>query len=114
MTLMKMKKKQRIQEIIKTMMSNDKMSLSEITSEVNLSLPKVTEIINELYKSNIVNESVFDDTPLLGRPSQKYNLNPSFGYFIGIDLGRITTNIVVLDYIQKKIYEKSFRNLIKP
>lgn len=112
MSLIKSKKTVRIKEIIKTMMSNEKMSLSEITSEVNLSLPKVTEIVNELCKSKIVNESIFDDIPLMGRPSQKYQLNPDYGYFIGIDLGRIYTNIVVLDYSQKKIHENHVETLL--
>lgn len=112
MTLVKKKKRHRIQEIIKVMMSNDKMSLSEITAYVNLSLPKVTEIINELLKSNIVNEPLLDDTPFMGRPSQKYQLNPKFGYFMGIDLGRIYTNIIVLDYKQKKIYENHIETLL--
>ena len=112
MSLMKIKKKQRIQEIIKIMMSYDKMSLSDITAEVNLSLPKVTEITNELYNSKIIAEPIFDDTPLMGRPAQKFQLNPDYGYFIGIDLGRIYTNIVVLDYSQKKIYENHLETLL--
>lgn len=112
MSLIKRKKKSRIKEIIKIMMINEKMSLSEITSGVNLSLPKVTEIVNELCESNIINEYKMDDVPLMGRPSQKFQLNPEYGYFIGIDLGRIHTNIVVLDYSQKKIHENHLDALL--
>lgn len=113
MSLLKNKKKDRIKEIIKVMMSNDKMSLSDITSKVNLSLPKVSEIVSEMLKSNLIKESIFDDTPFMGRPSQKYQLNPNYGFVIGIDLGRIYTNIIVLDYTQKKIYENHSETLLK-
>jgi predicted NBD/HSP70 family sugar kinase len=94
------------------MMCHEKMSLAEITEQVNISLPKVTEIVTELNNSQIMAEHISDDNPSMGRPSQKYHLNPSFGYFIGIDLGRITTNIVVLDYMQKKIYENHLETLL--
>lgn len=114
MTLMKEKKLQRIHEIIKAMMFHERMTLAEIVNKVNLSLPKVTEIVNELKKSGIVNELSSEDIQSMGRPSQKFQLNSGYGYFIGIDLGRVYTNIVVLDYKQNKIYEnhlEAFLNL---
>jgi len=114
MTLMKEKKLQRIHEIIKAMMFHERMTLAEIVNKVNLSLPKVTEIVNELKKSGIVNELSSEDFQSMGRPSQKFQLNSGYGYFIGIDLGRVYTNIVVLDYKQNKIYEnhlEAFLNL---
>jgi predicted NBD/HSP70 family sugar kinase len=112
MVFMKTKKKERIQEIIKTLMYHEKMTLAEITNNVNLSLPKVTEIVTELRELKIINDLLLDDLPLMGRPSQKFKLNSDYGYFLGIDLGRIHTNIVVLDYSQKKIYEDHLEPLI--
>lgn len=112
MSLLKEKKKKRIKEITKVMMSNDKMSLSDITSKVNLSLPKVTEIIKELEKRSIVEEVINEDISTMGRPSQRYRLNSNYGYFIGIDLGRIYSNFIVLDYSQKKIYENHIETLL--
>ena len=111
MTLMKEKKLQRIHEIIKAMMFHERMTLAEIVNKVNLSLPKVTEIVNELKKSGIVNELSSEDFQSMGRPSQKFQLNSGYGYFIGIDLGRVYTNLVVLDYKQNKIYENHLEKL---
>jgi len=112
MTLMKEKKKSRLQKIIRTMMNFDKMTLAEITNHVDLSLPKVTDLISDLKKCNIVNELDQEDIPKMGRPSQKFQLNPDYGFYIGIDLGRIYTNFVVLDYSQKKIYENHMETFL--
>ncbi|MEN8192325.1 MAG: ROK family protein [Bacteroidota bacterium] len=109
---MKIKKQSRLKEIIQTMMNHEKMTLAEITYNVNLSLPKVTELINELIKRNIVIENILEEVPATGRPSQKFQLNPEYGYFIGIDLGRIFTNFIVLNYSQKIIYENHIEPLL--
>ena len=109
---MKQKKKLRYNEIITSMMSFDKMTLAEITNHVDLSLPKVTEIIKELEKRNIVEGVLNEDISTMGRPSQRYRLNSNYGYFIGIDLGRIYSNFIVLDYSQKKIYENHIETLL--
>lgn len=112
MTLYKQKRNERIIELIKILMSNEKMTLAELTKLADQSLPKVTETINIMKELNIVIEFTSDDIAAMGRPSQKFKLNSSYGYFIGIDLGRIHTNFVVLDYSQKKIFENHITPLL--
>ncbi|MBK7979287.1 MAG: ROK family protein [Ignavibacteriae bacterium] len=113
MTLIKQKRNERIIEIIKILMNNEKMTLAEITKKANQSLPKVTETINLMKESNIVIEIDSDNIAAMGRPSQKFKLNSAYGYFLGIDLGRIHTNFVVLDYSQKKIFENHIPTLLQ-
>lgn len=112
MILVKEKRRNNIKEIIQVMMNNDIMSLAEITNQVSLSLPKVTEIVKGLCKLNLVNEIIDEDVITIGRPSIKFQLNSTSGYVIGIDLGRIYSNFVVLDFSQKKIYEKHTESIL--
>lgn len=112
MILVKEKRRNNIKEIIQVMMNNNIMSLAEITNQVSLSLPKVTEIVKELCKLNIVKEIIDEDTITIGRPSIKFQLNSSSAYVIGIDLGRIYSNFVVLDFSQKRIYEKHIETIL--
>lgn len=109
---MSSKKKIRSEEIIQTMMGKGPITLSEITQNTNMSLPVVTEIVAGLCKvEKLVEVNNLENTGL-GRPPAMYKLNPKASYTIGIDLGRIFTNIIVLDFAQNKIYERHFESIL--
>ncbi len=109
---MSSKKKIRSEEIMQTMMGKGPITLSEITHNTNMSLPVVTDIVADLCKMDKLIEVNDLETTGLGRPPTLYKLNPKSGYTIGLDLGRISTNIILLDFAQNKIYEKHFESIL--
>ncbi len=106
------KKKKRAKEIIRMMMGKGTITLSEITQNTNMSLPVATDVVQDLCKMEKLIEVNDIEATGLGRPPVMYKLNPKAGYTIGIDLGRVSTNIIVLDFSQKQIYEKHFHSIL--
>lgn len=95
----------RCQEIICVMMGKEPLTLPEITSLVNISLPIVTTVVNELVNTGKFLQIMDSEKQQAGRPPALFSLNPATGYTIGAELGRVHSNYVVLDYNQNKIYE---------
>lgn len=95
----------RCTEIINVMMGKDAMTLPEITTLVNISLPIVTNVVNDLVNSGELIQLPDLDKQQAGRPAALFKINPEAAYTIGAELGRIYSNFVVLDYSQNKIFE---------
>lgn len=93
-------------------MGKGALTLPELTSYVNISLPIVTEVINQLVRLGKVEEITEIEKPQAGRPPTLYQLNPKAGYTIGVELGRIYSNFVVLDYAQTKIHESHYESIL--
>ncbi|MBO5499586.1 MAG: ROK family transcriptional regulator [Bacteroidales bacterium] len=97
-------------------------SLADLSKELNTSIPTITKLVGEL-----MDEGFLVDMGKLGtnggrRPSI-YGLNPSAGYFVGVDVRRQSVSIAVtdfkgqmIDYLQEFTFivensELSFRKL---
>lgn len=97
-------------------------SLADLSKELNTSIPTITKLVGEL-----MDEGFLVDMGKLGtnggrRPSI-YGLNPSAGYFVGVDVRRHSVSIAVtdfkgqmIDYLQEFTFvvensESSFRTL---
>lgn len=97
-------------------------SLADLSKELNTSIPTITKLVGEL-----MDEGFLVDMGKLGtnggrRPSI-YGLNPSAGYFVGVDVRRQSVSIAVtdfkgqtIDYLQEFTFvvensESSFRKL---
>lgn len=71
--------------------------LSDLSKELNTSIPTITKLVSELIDEGFLEEVGKMDTSGGRRPSI-YGLNPSVGYFVGIDVRRKFLNIAVTDF----------------
>ncbi len=79
-------------KIITTFFYNQNSTIAELAKELNLSIPTVTKLVNEMVEEGILNDYGKSDSKS-GRKPSTYGLNPQSGYFLGIDIKRDVVNI---------------------
>lgn len=72
-------------------------SLADISRELNSSIPTITKLVGELIDEGYLEDMGKIDTTGGRRPSI-YGLNPSAGFFTGIDINRDGVRISVTDF----------------
>lgn len=72
-------------------------SLADISRELNSSIPTITKLVGELIKDGYLEDMGKIDTSGGRRPSI-YGLNPSAGFFAGIDINMGEVKIAVTDF----------------
>lgn len=72
-------------------------SLADISRELNSSIPTITKLVGELIDEGYLEDMGKIDTTGGRRPSI-YGLNPSAGFFTGIDISRDGVRISVTDF----------------
>lgn len=72
-------------------------SLADISRELNSSIPTITKLVGELIKDGYLEDMGKIDTSGGRRPSI-YGLNPSAGFFTGIDINMDEVKIAVTDF----------------
>lgn len=76
---------------------NGSSTITDLSKELDLSIPTVTKLITEM-----VNDGYIDDYGKLetngGRHPNLYGLNPESGYFIGVDIKRFAINIGLINF----------------
>lgn len=72
-------------------------SLSDLSKELNTSIPTITKLVSELIDEGFLEEVGKMDTSGGRRPSI-YGLNPSAGYFVGVDVRRKFISVAVTDF----------------
>ena len=72
-------------------------SLADLSKELNTSIPTITKLVGELIEDGFLREVGKMDTNGGRRPSI-YGLNPSAGYFVGIDIRRKFISYAVTDF----------------
>jgi glucokinase-like ROK family protein len=87
--------------ILRALLTNGQMSLTELKNETGITLPVVSKIIDALKKNNLVVDVDSFEQVQAGRPPSVVKINGSAGYIMGIDLDRIYTHFVVIDLEQK-------------
>ena len=97
-------------------------SLADLSKELNTSIPTITKLVGELMDEGFLIDMGKQGTNGGRRPSM-YGLNPSSGYFIGIDIRKDKVSVAVtdfkgqlVDYLEEMPFivesnEKSFRRL---
>ncbi|GGK62293.1 ROK family transcriptional regulator [Rufibacter glacialis] len=76
-------------------------TIAELGKELNLSVPKITSLINDLINDGLVQDhGKVDSTG--GRKPNVYGLAPDSGFFLGIDVKTHHINIGLTDF-QKKL-----------
>lgn len=85
--------------IVKEMYFSGPITVADLSSKINKSIPFVTKLINELKAEKVLNE---DNTSVfaVGRPAQYYVLNNTNKYIISVALDQYITRITVVDMHQ--------------
>ena len=82
--------------IIAYMALNDEVTLSELTKELNISIPTITKLVGELVADDIVSDLGKVETPG-GRRPNVFGLKNTAVYFAGVDVCRDNMRFVVSD-----------------
>jgi len=92
--------------ILRALFDMGVLSLTELKDKTGITLPVLTQIVSTLTKEKFVVKVEEKEINQAGRPPQNFKLNNKAGYIIGIDIGRVFTNYVVLDLEQNIIKEQ--------
>jgi glucokinase-like ROK family protein len=92
--------------VLKALLDERPLSLTELRNRTGITLPVLTKIVNQLKKERLVVQVKERETLQAGRPPQIFKLNQNAGYIIGIDIGRLFTNFLLLDLEQNIIEER--------
>lgn len=85
------------QKILEICITEGSQSLADISKALNSSIPTITKLVGELISDGYVEDLGKIDTSGGRRPSI-YGLNPSAGYFVGIDVTRNGFAIATTDF----------------
>jgi glucokinase-like ROK family protein len=92
--------------ILRALLDNGPLSLTDLAKLTAIRLPMVSQIVSEGLRKKLlisVEEKRLSGT---GRPPIVVTLNGSAGYVIGIDLGHRNTNLVLIDLQQTIVAER--------
>lgn len=84
-------------KIINHYIYNGNSTITDLSKEIDLSVPTVTKFINEMYEEGYINDYGKLETSG-GRHPNLYGLNPESGYFIGVDIKKNITNIGLTNF----------------
>ena len=83
--------------IINILDSKGNLTIPELSKGLNMSVPKITSLINELIKEGVISDlGKIESTG--GRRANTYGLAGNACYFIGVDVKRFYSNIGLLDF----------------
>ncbi|MDH6534717.1 ROK family transcriptional regulator [Parabacteroides sp. 52] len=89
-------------KIIHHYVANGDATIAELCKEMNLSIPTVTKLIGELQEDGYIVDFGKQETNG-GRKPSIYGLNPTSGYFVGVDLFRDKINLGIVDFKGDKV-----------
>jgi len=84
-------------KIILYAIQNGSITLSDLAKSLDMSVPTVTKVINEMCANGSINEYGKLETNG-GRHPILYGLNPDAAYFIGVDIKQFTVNIAIINF----------------
>ena len=84
-------------KIITTFFHNPSSSIPELAKQLDISIPTVTKLVNELVERGVLIEYGKSDSKT-GRKPNTYGLNPQSGYFLGIDIKRNHLNMALCNF----------------
>lgn len=87
--------------IITIFSSTGNCTIAELSKELNLSVPKVTNLINDLITDGLVKD-YGKSKSASGRKPNMYGLVPTSGFFMGVDVKQNHINIGLID-LRKKV-----------
>lgn len=84
-------------KIITHYIHNGCSSIPDLSKELDLSVPTVTKLINEMCEEGYINDYGKQETTS-GRHPSLYGLKPESGYFIGVDIKKFALNIGIINF----------------
>lgn len=84
-------------EILRTLVHWGELSITDISKEVNLSVPTVTKFLGELAEDGFVTDCGYENHPS-ARRAVLYGLRSGAGYFVGVDITRIDVTLGLMDF----------------
>ena len=91
--------------IIKQLDQVGKTTITELSKELNISVPKITSLITELIEDGLIKDNgKFDSTG--GRKASVYGLVSDAGFFVGVDVKQYYINLGLLDFKKHLITSK--------
>lgn len=100
-------------EILRRYMKNGGESIADLSRELGLSVPTLTKIIGTLIEENLVCD-LGKQVATGGRRPSIYGLNPSAGYFMGVDIKRDVVIMGIInfrgDMVMQRQYDFSIEN----
>lgn len=84
-------------KIITHYIYNGSSTITDLSKELDLSVPTVTKFVSEMCEEGYINDYGKLETTG-GRYPNLYGLNPESGYFIGVDIKRFAINIALINF----------------
>ena len=80
----------------------DTFSLADLARGLGTSIPKITRVVSEMERAGILSDWGKQESSAGRRPSL-YGLNPSAGYFVGVEVGQNALTLAVTDFTGRPI-----------
>ncbi len=84
-------------QIINYLDANGSVTIADLSKELNVSVPKITNMVMELIEDGLIKDYGKDDSTG-GRRASLYGLVSDSCFFIGVDIRRYNINIGLLDF----------------
>ena len=84
-------------KIITHYIYNGSSTITDLSKELDLSVPTVTKFISEMCEEGYINDYGKLETSG-GRHPSLYGLNPESGYFIGVDIKKFAINLALINF----------------
>lgn len=84
-------------EILNLCINEEEYSIADLSKELNTSIPTITKIVGELIDEGFLEDRGKHGTNGGRRPSL-YGLNPSAGYFVGVNINKHSISIAIVDF----------------
>lgn len=81
-------------------------TITDLSKELDLSVPTITKFINEMCEDGYINDYGKLETSG-GRHPSLYGLNPESGYFIGVDIKKFSINIGLINFKGDMVEQKN-------
>lgn len=82
-----------------------KYTITELSKELNISVPKITSLVNKLIEDGLIKDNgKFDSTG--GRRASIYGLVSDACFFVGVDVKRYYVNLGLLDFNKHAVASK--------
>ncbi len=91
--------------IINQLDQTGKSTITELSKELNISVPKITSLVNELIEDGLIKDNgKFDSTG--GRRASVYTLVSDACFFVGVDVKKFYVNLGLLDFKKHVVISK--------
>ncbi len=97
--------------IFRALLENGPLSLSDLKTETGMSLPVITSVLGRLRKDNLIIDAASPRSGQ-GRPPALVALNGPAGYILGLDVGRMSINLILLDLALKQVWHQRYESVL--